>query len=223
MTENCEQESASCPVLLTVPGLNNSGPGHWQTVWEERLPDCHRVEFGMWERPHRNTWVNKLDHAIREAGRPAILVAHSLGCLAVAWWAQLEQPAPGGPVRGALLVAPPEVDRDPLDPRIATFAPTPAVRLPFPAIVVGSRNDPYMKRSAARRLARIWGCGFADAGEAGHINAESALGDWPFGRFLLGQLLRIAERPGADHVVHPAPAGTAAPTRSSSFQQEYRA
>ena len=30
------------PAILTVPGLNNSGPGHWQTLWEQQLPGCHR-------------------------------------------------------------------------------------------------------------------------------------------------------------------------------------
>lgn len=181
------------PVLLTVPGLNNSGPGHWQTLWEQQLPDCRRVELGMWDNPHRNTWVNQLNLAIRGTDRPVLLVAHSLGCLAVAWWAQLERPADDGPVRGALLVAPPEVDHDPLDPRIATFGPTPSVRLPFPSIVVGSHDDPFMTLGAARRLARRWGCAFADAGLAGHINANSGLGDWAFGQSLLRDLIESGQ------------------------------
>src|SRR3546814_7469177 len=77
------------PLVLAVPGLNNSGPGHWQTIWETTRNDCERVDLGMWDRPHRNTWVNKLNAAIRQADRPVILVAHSLGCIAVAWWAAL--------------------------------------------------------------------------------------------------------------------------------------
>src|SRR3546814_11776719 len=40
------------PLVLTVPGLNNSGPGHWQTTWETTLNDCERVELGIWYRPH---------------------------------------------------------------------------------------------------------------------------------------------------------------------------
>ena len=113
--------TAQQPLVLIVPGLNNSGPDHWQSRWERQRGDGQRVDLGMWERPHRNTWVNKLNLAIRAADRPVILVAHSLGCLAVAWWAQLEQPQPGGPVIGALLVAPPDVDFFPLDDRLETF------------------------------------------------------------------------------------------------------
>lgn len=182
--------TAQQPLVLIVPGLNNSGPDHWQSRWERQRGDCQRVDLGMWERPHRNTWVNKLNLAIRAADRPVILVAHSLGCLAVAWWAQLEQPQPGGPVIGALLVAPPDVDFFPLDERLETFSPTPSQPLPFPSILAASHDDPYMGIRAARRLARVWGSGFADAGKIGHINAQSDIGDWAFGQFLLGQLIQ---------------------------------
>jgi len=184
------------PLILMVPGLNNSGPTHWQTRWEQQRRNCHRVELGMWDSPHRNTWVNKLNLAIRKADRPVVLVAHSLGCLAVAWWAHFEGVEAGVRVTGALLVAPPEVDFFPVDPRLEGFAPTPAHTLPFPAILVGSRNDPYMGFRTAQRLARAWGARFADAGASGHINADSELGDWEFGQFLLGQLLK---RPSSLH------------------------
>lgn len=190
MADAGSAEYTCTPLVLTVPGLCNSGPHHWQTIWEQQRSDCQRVELGMWDRPHRNTWVNQLNLAIRQANRPVVLAAHSLGCLAVAWWAKLERPRSDHNVLGALLVAPPEVDFFPLDERIAPFAPTPAEVLPFPSILVASQNDPYMGYRASRRLAKIWGSGFADAGRVGHINAESGLGEWPFGQFLLQQLLR---------------------------------
>ena len=31
------------PDILLIPGLNNSGPGHWQTLWEETVPRARRV------------------------------------------------------------------------------------------------------------------------------------------------------------------------------------
>ena len=178
----------SDPLILTVPGLNNSGPGHWQTRWEAILPDCHRVELGLWDDPHRNTWVNKLNLAIQRADRPVVLVAHSLGCHAVGWWAEYEQPR-DGKVIGALLVAPPDVEDRPLDRRLTRFSPVPPGPLPFRSILVASRDDPYMSIGGARRLAGQWGSAFADAGEAGHLNAQSDLGEWSFGRLLLNRLL----------------------------------
>lgn len=200
------------PLILTVPGLENSGPAHWQSLWEQQRGDCRRVELGMWDRPHRNTWVNQLNLAIHAADRPVVLAAHSLGCLAVAWWAALEQPQPGHRVVGALLVAPPEVDFFPLDERLTPFAPTPAGRLPFPSILVGSHNDPYMSLRTAKRLAAVWGSRFAGAGRCGHINADSGLGDWPFGQFLLN---RLVEQSGRGVAATSAPAVTGGVPRAA--------
>ena len=76
------------PTILTVPGLGGSGPSHWQTLWEKARPDTHRVELGLWDAPHRNAWVTQIDQAVRQAQAPVIFAAHSLGCLAVAWWAE---------------------------------------------------------------------------------------------------------------------------------------
>jgi predicted alpha/beta hydrolase family esterase len=189
MTGFAAFDETADPLILLVPGLGNSGPDHWQSRWEEERDDCRRVELGMWDRPHRNTWVNQLNLAIHRAARPVILVAHSLGCLAVAWWVRYEQPGADSPVKAALLVAPPEVDFFPADERLTQFAPTPADPFPFPSILVASRNDPYIGVRAARRLAKTWGSQFADAGAIGHVNAESNIGSWKFGKFLLDRLL----------------------------------
>jgi predicted alpha/beta hydrolase family esterase len=205
------------PVILTVLGLGASGPGHWQTAWEASLPGCRRVDLGLWDDPHRNTWVNKLGLVIRRAEGPVILAAHSLGCMAVAWWAEYEQSAgslqhgaaDGGNVIGALLVAPPDVEDQPCDRRLTRFAPVPASPLPFPTILVASRNDAYLTMVQARRLASGWASRLADAGEAGHINAQSQLGDWAFGRLLLNTLLP-----------EPLPVAQEIPRALPSFRQE---
>lgn len=207
MTAEYASAAGQPPLVLTVPGLANSGPGHWQTLWEQHRNDCQRVALGQWDQPHRNSWVNQLNLAIRAAGRPVVLVAHSLGCLAVAWWALLEGADAGKLVAGALLVAPPDVDTAPRDARLAGFAPAPAAPLPFPAILVASRNDPYMTIRAARQLAHIWHASFADAGQIGHINADSGIADWPFGQFLLGQLLARVSPSGGLQDDAPVQAG----------------
>lgn len=178
--------------FLIIPGLNNSGPDHWQSRWKRNRGDCHRADLGLWNAPNRNSWVNRLNAEVARLARPTILVAHSLGCLAVAWWAAMEKPGPDSPVVGALLVAPPDVDSGVTDPRLAAFAPAPRGVLPFPSILVASRNDSHIPFDRARRLASFWGSRFADAGEIGHINADSDIDDWAFGQFLLGQLERMA-------------------------------
>lgn len=200
-------DGSDAPLLLTVPGLGNSGPAHWQSHWEVLLPDCERAELGDWDQPDPDTWLEALNEAIEAAERPVILIAHSLGCHAVARWAQRRRPNFSSSVAGALLVAPPELDHAALDPRLLPFAPASRGILPFPSIVVASQNDPYIDPERAKRLAFFWGSEFADAGKTGHINAESGLGTWDFGQFLLRRLIRKAqaERTHAHDVAfHPA-------------------
>jgi len=184
------------PLILTVPGLGGSGPSHWQTLWEQSRPDTTRVELGMWDAPHRNAWVTKLDQAIRQAQAPVVLAAHSLGCLAVAWWAELAGQPFGWPVAGALLVAPADVDRNGAPDALSTFRPTPAKPLPFPSILVSSSDDPWVAPHRARELANAWGSFHVDAGPQGHLNAASGIGWWEEGQALLDRVLDAASDRG---------------------------
>lgn len=178
--------------ILNVPGLGSSGPTHWQTRWEQLYPWFSRVELGLWHHPDRGVWVQRLDAAIHAAQRPVILVAHSLGCLAVAWWAALHRTGYRDPVAGALLVAPADAERPGTCSRIAGFGPVPMHPLPFPSILVASRNDPYAAFDRSAGFARSWGSHLVDAGEAGHLNADSDLGDWPLGISLIDRLVDAA-------------------------------
>lgn len=184
------------PSILTVPGLGGSGPSHWQSLWERARPDTTRVELGMWSMPHRNAWVTKLDQAISAARAPVVLAAHSLGCLAVAWWAELSGQPYGWPVAGALLVAPPDVDRPGAAHEIQAFAPTPMKPLPFPSLLVASADDPWIDIDRAHSLAAAWGSHFVDAGPQGHLNAASGLGWWPEGQELLARVLSVSGHDG---------------------------
>ena len=175
-----ETHEASTQVLL-LPGLDNSGPRHWQGHWE-KLSRFSRVDFGAWDNPRLHLWVDALDRAIRERSGPLILAAHSLGCLATAWWAALRWTEDlRGKVRGALLVAPPDVDALDVDVRLRDFRPLPQHRLPFHTTLIASRDDSLLGFGRAKDIARLWGSDLVDAGRAGHINAESGLEEWPAG------------------------------------------
>jgi uncharacterized protein len=176
--------------VLVIPGLGGSGPEHWQTRWAAHLPRYARVTQQDWDRPDRELWLQGLRRALADAGEPVVAVAHSLGCAllahAVSRWPALVAPA----VRAALLVAPADVDSPAhTPPETRGFAPMPRTRLPFPATVIASRDDPYVALDRARAFAAAWGAGFVDAGAAGHINAASGLGDWPAGRRWLAALV----------------------------------
>ena len=171
--------------VLLLPGWQNSGPGHWQTEWE-RVHGDQRVQQHEWMRPLRGDWSARLEEVVADAAGPVVLAAHSLGCILTAWWAAHTRHA--HKVRGALLVAPGDVERPDLAAQIPGWAPIARQALPFPAVLVGSRNDPYCSFERAQAMAADWGARCIDYGERGHINAESGLGTWPEGRAMLQSL-----------------------------------
>jgi predicted alpha/beta hydrolase family esterase len=193
------------PTVLTIPGLGGSGPAHWQSLWERSRTDTVRAELGMWHTPHRNSWVTKLDEAIRRAEAPVILAAHSLGCIAVAWWASLSPQPYAWPVAGALLVAPADVDRIDRPAELAGFAPCPRVSLPFPSLLVASSDDPWVSLARAHSMAADWGSHFVEVGAQGHLNAASGLGLWLEGQELLDRVI-AASSDGQGHARAPGDA-----------------
>ena len=176
--------NSSCVLLL--PGWQDSGPGHWQTEWE-RLHGDRRVQQHDWMRPLRGDWSARLEEVVLDTPGEVVLAAHSLGCILAAWWAAHTRHA--HKVRGALLVAPGDVERPDLAAQLRGWAPIARQALPFPAVLVGSRNDPYCSFERARALATDWGARFVDLGLSGHINADSRLGAWAEGRALLDVLM----------------------------------
>ena len=72
--------------VLVLPGWENSGPQHWQTLWEQRH-GYRRVEQHDWMQPLRGDWIARLEDVVLSCDEPAVLVAHSLGCILVAAWA----------------------------------------------------------------------------------------------------------------------------------------
>ena len=174
------------PKVLLLPGWQNSGPDHWQSRWEAVHGD-ERVEQHDWMQPLRGDWIARLEDVVLSTREPAVLVAHSLGCLLVAAWASHSRNTHR--VKAALLVAPGDVEQEALRPVLTSWSPIPLRTLPFKSILVASHNDPYCSFERARGFAAAWGSRLVDAGTAGHINADSGLGDWPQGQVLLNELI----------------------------------
>lgn len=172
-----------CDVLI-LPGLWNSGPRHWQSLWHERNPHWRRAEHRDWSNPHCDEWVAELNAAIADCQGAPILVAHSLGCMLVAHWALSGSPLK---VAGAFLVAPSDVEASTYPADLNCWAPIPLQTLPFPSLVVGSANDPFASRDRTGAFAGAWGSRLVEIGDAGHLNTESGHGDWPDGLRLLEQ------------------------------------
>ena len=171
--------------VLILPGWQNSGPGHWQSRWEARH-GFERVQQADWDVPLRGDWMMQLEQALLDDPQPTVLVAHSLGCQLVASWAAHSKH--NASVRGALLVAPPDTAREDTPPQLASWRAISRHRLPFPSQLLYSTNDPFCAPDRALAMARDWGSRAQCLGEAGHINADTGLGDWPAGIELVRQL-----------------------------------
>ena len=171
---------------LLLPGWLNSGPAHWQSRWEALHGD-RRVQQADWLWPRRGDWMARLDDVLLETETPAVLIAHSLGCQLVASWAA--HSAHTGRVAAALLVAPPDTERDDMPPNLFNWRPIARLRLPFPSLVVHGSDDPYCHPERTVQMAADWGSTRIDIGARGHINGESGLSDWPEGRVLLQGLV----------------------------------
>ncbi|TAG27812.1 MAG: alpha/beta hydrolase [Burkholderiales bacterium] len=190
---------------LILPGWQNSGPAHWQSLWEAQLP-AQRVMQHDWMRPLRGDWITHLEdhvlsineHSAQETCRPLaqkalkteerdiIFIAHSLGCHLVAAWAALSKQTHR--IKGALLVAPPDGIREAFPPELKSWRPPVLHKLSFPSICVISSNDPFCDLQPGKDMAAAWGSELLELGDKGHINADSGIGDWSQGRELLARL-----------------------------------
>lgn len=167
--------------IIIVPGWRDSGPGHWQSLWQARLPHARRVVQDDWITPTRTAWVGQLEKTVLAAPHPVVIVAHSLGCIATSHMA----PEAAARVVGALLVAPADPERRAV---LSDFAPVPYATLPYRSIVVASTNDPYCPIRLAGAYARAWGSEFVRMQNAGHINIDSGHGEFPLGWALMQSL-----------------------------------
>lgn len=171
--------------VLLLPGWLDSGPDHWQSRWEALYGDT-RVEQADWQWPRRGDWMARLEEVLRAEPTPALLAAHSLGCQLVAAWAAHSRITDR--VAGALLVAPPDTERESTPPQLHNWRPIVRERLPFPATVLISTDDPYCSAERAAEMAQQWGAQLVSLGPRGHLNHASGLGDWPEGRAWLDAL-----------------------------------
>ncbi len=173
--------------VLILPGWQNSGPAHWQSLWEAEYGYV-RVAQHDWDRPLRGDWISRLEDVVLDVSAqaphgPITLVAHSLGCLLVAAWATISSNT--RLVGCAMLVAPGDVEREALRPVLTSWSPIALTKLPFPSTLVGSENDVYCTFERARSFASAWGSEFVDYGPFGHINGDSGLGNWLQGHDML--------------------------------------
>jgi predicted alpha/beta hydrolase family esterase len=163
--------------VFILPGLNNSGPDHWQTQWETHY-GFKRVNQQEWDRPRCEDWINRIEEVLSSyKDENILLVGHSLACCTIVHWSNKFRRK----IKGALLVGPSDVEAPSYPEGTIGFAPMPLDSLPFPTIVIASSNDEYVSLERANYFARHWQSQLVNIGPLGHINSASGLGLWPAG------------------------------------------
>lgn len=177
--------------VLFVPGLRDHVDDHWQTLLAAELPGSVTVPPLTENKLSCAARVGALAAALAKINGPVILAAHSAGVLTVVHWARRHS----RPIKAALLATPADIET-PLPPAYPRphelsaggWLPIPRVRLPFPALVVGSDTDGLARPERIAQLARDWGADFENLGAIGHLNPAGGYGPWPMGRTLLERL-----------------------------------
>lgn len=132
--------------VLIIPGLNGSGPEHWQTLREQERVDGLRIEQANWRNPDPLDWISRIDNAVAGICGPVVFAAHSLGCLAIGAWAAVSQRATDGRF-GGLWVAPCDPSQEGTVEGIRRFG----MRARAVTVSVGSRCQ------LERSLCQLWG------------------------------------------------------------------
>lgn len=179
--------------FLILPGYGDSGPMHWQSLWQAGNPASRRVVQKDWEHPVREEWVLTLDRYVQEADGDVVLVAHSLAVLIVPHWIAMASPSALAKVKAAFMVAVPDPQGPEFPVSASGFDSTPFAPMPFPSLLAASSDDPYATLEYSRRCAQAWGSRFVDLGAIGHVNSQSGLGNWDHGLELLDSLLGIGQ------------------------------
>jgi predicted alpha/beta hydrolase family esterase len=188
---------------LIVPGIYSSGPDHWQTWFEERIPGSVRVIQRDWKDANLAEWSSRVRREIVRNPGQILIVAHSFGVLAAVQAAHDHSER----IAGALLVAPADPEKFGVEDYL------PATPLAFRAVVVGSTNDSWMRLERTAHWADLWGADLVNLGAAGHVNVDSGFGPWPEGLAIFERLRRAhaADSERDDSRTHdPASLGTAA-------------
>jgi predicted alpha/beta hydrolase family esterase len=178
--------------ISIIPGINNSGPQHWQTFWEHQY-GFTRIKQEDWDHPVFEEWKDNLVESIEsnKYKKNNILIAHSLGCLLTVKSLSTIQDYIGG----LFLVAVPNPDTAFFSGQLKTFRDIPCENLKIPGYLVYSGNDEFSTTDFSIKYGKIWGLKTINAGRLGHINGDSNLAGWEEGYKLFTRLMEEIQNP----------------------------
>ena len=156
-------KTADCDILI-LPGYAGSEEDHWQARWAARLKTARIVEQADWHNPDPESWRDRIAEAVAAATRPVVLIAHSLGVVAAV---EAAPRFPAGVVRGALLVAFPDIEAGASLPESVRFRAGDARSPALPLAAGGEPHRPALHLRASGGLRLCLGFGAGGCGRVG--------------------------------------------------------
>lgn len=171
---------------LLLHGWGGKAKEHWLSwLADELAKQGKEVIYPLFpkaDEPQKAKWLKALDEQLSGIDLSQLkIAAHSLGC---SLWLHYLQENPRTKIQKAILVAPPY--SDPSIPEVASFFPTPKLKLENSYLIIGSDNDPFIAKEDFELAARSLQAPFHFIPNAGHLNIGSGYGPWPW---LLKQIL----------------------------------
>ena len=164
--------------VLLVHGWGGSDFPHWQSwLAGEIAKDYGQVsflKFSNFDFPDLELWKKELQEELKSF-EPDIVICHSL---ANTLWFHLSQSI--NQVQKLYLVAPPSFTCEIEEIKSFFPLPLPTQTQAKETLLIGSTNDPYMKVDELQKLQKSLDVELKIIENAGHLNADSDYGEWPW-------------------------------------------
>ena len=166
--------------ILLLHGWGGSDYPHWQSWIAGEIAKAYgTVSFPLLDHPHfpsKNRWMRQVKEILTEF-KPDVVLCHSL---ANTLWFHLCHEGEIAPVETIFLIAPPRLDCG-IETIKSFFPVTPPDNLYAGKVqLITSTTDPYMTPDEAQTLQAALKVPMQVLENAGHINADSGFGEWPW-------------------------------------------
>lgn len=166
--------------VLLLHGWGGSDFPHWQSwLAGEIAKDYGTVSFpvlGDPDFPKKDVWMSELKQHLKEF-QPDVVICHSLANIL---WFHMCNDEDIKVVKKLFLVAPPSIDCE-IDELKEFFPLNPPKNLNAnEVLLITSTNDQYMTTDEAQALQKSLNVKMIVLENAGHINADSGYGKWPW-------------------------------------------
>jgi len=164
--------------VLLLHGWGGSDFPHWQSWLASEIAKNYGtvsfLEFSNFDFPDLNIWKKELQEELKSF-QPDIVICHSL---ANTLWFHLQSEIKK--VKKLYLIAPPSLHCNVEEIKEFFPLPMPTNTSAEETLLISSTNDPYMTLEEAKELQKSLNIEMKVLENAGHINAESGYGEWPW-------------------------------------------